>query len=125
LILVNAVRLVRPYIGQATGGAGVTSLLRTEGKFIERNIMSIRTLSLALLLGFSVSAALAQQAAAPTAAASSAQNCAKAPHDHGADRGTPSSKSGCKPAAKKDKVATTDKKAGVQGHDHGKVHKNQ
>jgi hypothetical protein len=103
----------------------VTSLLRTEGKFTERNIMSIRTLTLAVLLGFCASASFAQQAAAPADAASSAQECAKARHDHGADRGTPSSKSGCKPLAKKAKVAKADKKTGVQGHDHGKVHKNQ
>lgn len=90
--------------------------------------MSIRTLTLAVLLGFSVSASLAQQATAPTDAASSAQDCAKARHDHGADRGAPSSKSGCKPLAKKAKVAKadkSDKKTGIQGHDHGKVHKNQ
>lgn len=90
--------------------------------------MFIRTITLATLVGFAVSASFAQQAAAPTDAASSAQECAKARHDHGADRGTPSSKSGCKPLAKKAKIAKadqTDKKTGVQGHDHGKVHKNQ
>ena len=66
--------------------------------------MSIRTITLAGLLGFAVSASFAQQATAPADAASSAQECAKTRHDHGADRGAPSAKSGCKPLAKKTKA---------------------
>ena len=85
--------------------------------------MSIRTITLATLLGLAVSGALAQKAPAPADAASSAQDCAKARHDHGADRGMPSAKSGCKPLAKKE--AKADTKSDVQGNDYGKVQKNQ
>lgn len=87
--------------------------------------MSFHTITIAVLLGIAASASLAQEAAAPTAAASSAQECAKARHDHGADRGTPSGKSACKPLVRKAKVAQDGTKAGAQAHDHGKVHKNQ
>jgi hypothetical protein len=61
----------------------------------------------------------AADAPAPAASAA-AQDCPSTkPHDHGAERGTPSSKR-CKPAQKqaaKGKAAT--------GHDHGKMHKQQ
>jgi hypothetical protein len=86
--------------------------------------MFLRVLSIASVLAFTMSASFAQQPAAAADPASAAQECAKARHDHGADRGVPAAKSGCKPMAKKSKVATTDKKP-VDGHDHGKMHKTQ
>jgi hypothetical protein len=87
--------------------------------------MSLRTIALAALLGFAGSLSFAQQAPAPAATAPAAQDCAKTRHDHGADKGTPSASSGCKPTAKKSKTAKAAKKADMQGHDHGKMHKNQ
>jgi hypothetical protein len=61
-----------------------------------------------------------QSAAAPPPAASAAQDCpATKPHDHGAERGTPSSKP-CKPAQKQ-----AAKGKAAMGHDHGKMHKQQ
>jgi hypothetical protein len=86
--------------------------------------MSIRLITIAALLGLASTAVSAQQAAAPAAAAPSAKDCAKARHDHGADRGTPSAASGCKPLAGKAKAVKAEK-AEIQGHDHGKMHKNQ
>lgn len=42
-------------------------------------------------------------------------------HDHGAERGFPATKAPCKPV----KSASAKPKAKVDGHDHGKMHKNQ
>lgn len=57
--------------------------------------------------------------------APAAKDCVKR-HDHGAERQVPSSRKGCKPPAKVAKAKTEGKKAeDIQGHDHGKFHKNQ
>jgi hypothetical protein len=88
----------------------------------ERKIMFIRSF-IACVFAFAASTAFAQQAEVPAEAASTTQNCVKR-HDHGAERQAPSIRKDCKPAAAK--VATADKKKDkVQGHDHGKFHKNQ
>lgn len=86
--------------------------------------MSLRTVALGALFGFAVSASFAQQAAGPADAAKPAQDCAKTRHDHGAEKGTPSGKSACKPMAAKSK-STKPKKADMHGHENGTMHKNQ
>jgi hypothetical protein len=70
------------------------------------------------------SVASAQSTDTPAEAPVAKQDCAKR-HDHGAERQAPTPQAGCK----SDKVAKAKpqarKKATVQGHDHGKIHKNQ
>jgi hypothetical protein len=74
-------------------------------------------------LAIAASASFAQQAEVPAETASATQKCVKR-HDHGAERQSPTFSKDCKPAPAK--VAKADKKKDrVQGHDHGKVHKNQ
>lgn len=90
--------------------------------------MSVR--SLATLVAFAILSvpALAQQAGAPAAAASSAasEECVKAPapHDHGAERNVPTPRKPCQAAADTGGSKQPAQKP-VTGHDHGKVHKNQ
>ena len=86
--------------------------------------MKLRTFALALVTAFAVSAPLAQQEAPPADAAKAAQDCAKTRHDHGAEKGTPSARSACKPMAAKSKSVKA-RRADLQGHDHGSMHKNQ
>ena len=87
--------------------------------------MTIRLFTISAALLFGASAVLAQQTGNPPAGAekdSAPQECAKTQrHDHGAERGFPGSKSPCKPV----KSAAAKPKAKVDGHDHGKMHKNQ
>lgn len=87
--------------------------------------MTTRLITVSAALLFGASAVFAQQTGTPPASAekdSVAQECAKAQrHDHGADRGFPTSKSACKTM----KTAAAKPKAKVDGHDHGKMHKNQ
>jgi hypothetical protein len=84
--------------------------------------MFIRSV-IACVFAFAASAAFAQQAEAPVETASTTQKCVKR-HDHGAERQAPTFGKDCKPAPAK--IAKADKKKDrVQGHDHGKVHKNQ
>lgn len=77
----------------------------------------------ALMLG--ASGALAQQAgdgAATSGKDSRVADCVRTQrHDHGAERGFPATKAPCKPV----KSASAKTKAKVDGHDHGKMHKNQ
>lgn len=87
--------------------------------------MQVRLFILSLSLAFTAGA-FAQSAAAPAAAASATSavpDCVpqKPRHDHGADRGmpTPQKKCGTQPRGK---AAST---KAIEGHDHGKVHKNQ
>lgn len=89
--------------------------------------MTIKLLAISAAFLFGASAVLAQQAGTPPTGADkdkeiAAQECAKTQrHDHGAERGFPGSKSPCKPV----KSAAAKPKAKVDGHDHGKIHKNQ
>jgi hypothetical protein len=86
--------------------------------------MSLRILAIVALMAFAASS-FAQQAAAPADVGQAAQDCARTRHDHGAEKGTPTGKSACKPMAAKVKTAKAAKKADLQGHDHGKIHENQ
>jgi hypothetical protein len=87
--------------------------------------MTPRLITVSAALLFGASAVLAQQTEGPPAGAEKggvAQECARIQrHDHGAERGFPGSRSPCKPL----KSAAAKPKAKVDGHDHGKVHKNQ
>lgn len=85
--------------------------------------MSARLLITSLSLAFAATTAFAQTADVPAAAASATQDCVpqKARHDHGAERGMPTPQKKCAPEKKTAKAKTK----AVQGHDHGKVHKNQ
>jgi hypothetical protein len=87
--------------------------------------MLLKTIALTAFLAIAASASVAQEGTSVPDAATKAQDCARARHDHGADRGTPSSKSGCKTTARKHASEKAGAKGSVQGHDHGKVHKNQ
>jgi hypothetical protein len=86
-----------------------------------------RILSIAFALALST-AAVAQEAPAPTAApavdatATTPRDCTKpmARHDHGAERGTPTPMSAGCPMAIADTSAKTKAKL---GHDHAKFHK--
>lgn len=82
--------------------------------------------AVALAIAIAASPAFAQQAQAPapSQAASATKDCTKR-HDHGAERQMPSSRKDCEPASKKDAGGSAKKQATTQGHDHGKVHKNQ
>jgi hypothetical protein len=82
-----------------------------------------RFLATTLALAYFATPVLGQTAAAPAAVASAEQDCApqKPKHDHGADRGMPTPQKKCGA----EKKATKAKVKAVQGHDHGKVHKNQ
>lgn len=82
-----------------------------------------RLLIATLALALSATPALSQTAAEPAAAASAAKDCTpqKPKHDHGADRGTPTPQKKC---ATEKKIVKAKSQA-IQGHDHGKVHKNQ
>lgn len=81
-------------------------------------------------LAFAASLASAQPAepagstATPAAPPAAKQDCGKR-HDHGAERQVPTPQVGCK----SEKVAKTKPQAkkneAIQGHDHGKFHKNQ
>ena len=83
--------------------------------------MMSRTLTVSLLLALAATASLAEQAQPPAMSAAQAEDCVVR-HDHGAERGTPSPQARCGIAsqgkAKKQGEA-------VDGHDHGKIHKNQ
>jgi hypothetical protein len=85
--------------------------------------MSARLLITSLSLMFAATTAFAQNAEAPAASASAAQDCVpqKPRHDHGAERGMPTPQKKCAPEKKTAKA----KSNAIQGHDHGKVHKNQ
>ena len=86
-----------------------------------------RIFSIAFALALST-AAVAQEAPAPTAApavdatSTMPRDCTKpmARHDHGAERGTPTPMSGGCPMATSDTSAKTKAKL---GHDHAKFHK--
>ena len=60
----------------------------------------------------------------PVAPPAAKQDCVKR-HDHGAERQVPTPQAGCK----SERVAKTKprvkKNEAIQGHDHGKIHKNQ
>lgn len=83
---------------------------------------------LAALFAAGVSAGVGAQQAAPAAASAAAVKDCKRQiprHDHGAERGVPSSKawvSGCPPEPAASAAATRKPKP---GHDHAKTHKNQ
>jgi hypothetical protein len=87
--------------------------------------MTTRILSLAAALVFAASSALAQQAGEAPAATqkdTAAPECVRIQrHDHGADRGFPGAKPPCKPV----KTASAKPRGKVDGHDHGRMHKNQ
>lgn len=78
---------------------------------------------LACALALAAPLAFAQAPAAPAEKPAAAQDCVK-PHDHGAERQAPTPGKGCKPAAKVAKAKPQAKGKSVEGHDHGKVHKN-
>lgn len=86
--------------------------------------MNTRHLLLTCALSLGASMAIAQGTAAAADPAAKAQDCV-ARHDHGAERQVPTPKKGCKPAAKVVKATPDAKEKPVQGHDHGKFHKNQ
>lgn len=83
--------------------------------------MMSRNLNASLLLALAATASLGQQAAAPAASAARATDCVPR-HDHGAERGTPSPQARCGSASQ-----AKAKKQGkaIDGHNHGKIHKNQ
>lgn len=85
--------------------------------------MTARTLIPTLVLALSATAAAAQTAVPAAAAASATQECVpqKPRHDHGADRLMPTPQKKC---PEQQKAAAAGTKA-IQGHDHGKIHKNQ
>ena len=89
--------------------------------------MNIRLIPLAASLLVAGSTAFAQQAPAPAETAPATKqgtrgDCpATKPHDHAAERGFPSASKPCKPTAKS--LPAAQKPA--DGHDHGKMHKNQ
>ncbi|GAB3758846.1 hypothetical protein GCM10028796_05130 [Ramlibacter monticola] len=71
------------------------------------------------------SVASAQSADMPAESPATRQDCVKR-HDHGAERQMPMPQTGCKAAEKVGKAQPKAKKTDpIQGHDHGKVHKNQ
>jgi hypothetical protein len=75
------------------------------------SVAAVLALSAAVSLAQNAKPAPAEKATAPT------QECDKAKHDHGADKGTPTPKS-VRCAAEANKGKTTSK-----AHDHAKVHK--
>lgn len=93
--------------------------------------MNIHRLTLLCALAFAGSSAFSQSADTPAAAPATApapaaaQDCAKH-HDHGAERYVPTPGKGCNPAEKVAKSKSQAAKAKtIEGHDHGKIHKNQ
>ena len=94
-----------------------------------------RQIAAAAALVLSATATLAQTAPADSAASSAkpdattSKDCVKTPrHDHGAERGMPSSRGKpCTPEKEKvakDNTSATDAKA-KSGHNHAQFHKNQ
>ena len=86
--------------------------------------MFSRSLALTCAIAFASAAALAQPAEAPAEVAPVKPTCVKR-HDHGAERQSATFNRDCKPAAAKVAKAGKKKESGIQGHDHGKIHKNQ
>jgi uncharacterized low-complexity protein len=91
---------------------------------------AIAALATSFALAAAAQAQTATNAAMPIAAASMPQDCVKpkARHDHGAERGTPTSRSTAMPCGQEG--AATAPGTGASGpkqprkHDHGKFHKN-
>jgi hypothetical protein len=87
--------------------------------------MNFHRIAAACALAFAASVVSAQSADAPAAASAAKQDCAKR-HDHGAERQAPTPQAGCKTTQKVAKAKSQAKSKGaIQGHDHGKMHKNQ
>ena len=87
--------------------------------------MKLQRIALACALSLAATSIFAQSTDAPAEKAPAAKDCVKR-HDHGAERQAPTPDKGCKPAQKtaKSKAAAPKEKT-IEGHDHGKVHKNQ
>lgn len=87
--------------------------------------MRTNRIVMACALVLVASGVFAQAAETPSEKPPAAKDCMK-PHDHGAERQMPTPSKGCASADKATKAkASTRKNKAIEGHDHGKMHKNQ
>jgi hypothetical protein len=99
--------------------------LATSTIFDERSHMNSLRIAATCTLALFCSLAYAQSSETPVESTAAKQDCVKR-HDHGAERQAPSSRKDCKTEKKAAMAKPQAKKEGaIQGHDHGKFHKNQ